>query len=72
MAQATATTKKRNSQALAGETPAGALKFVLVQWEDDSVGVMPMTVVKGKPFVGAMVDIRWKGKDIRSRNFKNL
>jgi len=64
MAQAAAGRKRNFQASLPGETPAP--DFVLVQWiEDDSVGVMPMTAVKAEEkerSVGAVVDIRWKGK----------
>ena len=46
-----------------------AKEFTLVRWvEDDTVGIMPLTAVvagtncTSMPCVGAVVDMRWRGR----------
>lgn len=39
---------------------------VLVRWLEDQIGVMPISaIVKGdKAYVGAIVNMKWKGKQV--------
>ena len=53
-----------------------AKEFTLVWWiEDDTIGVMPISAVAkdSRPYAGAVVDMRWRGKkNLRSRNIKDF